>query len=455
MKRYSGCLLLLMITVKEHECKRKLRRGFNRRRGMSDLDFGEYPGDGCQVRYPGKLDPANPNKTWVFGSCPGLSEAQKTSIRSEHSNRERCCSEGRKHYKYCPNRDLFPEGTFPEHPFNCKHPVKPPEHLIPIIAYETHLIDEKDKVTYPGWENSGQKFAVGTCPGLPTKCHYSQTFSPELCCEPGYYTGERKVRKDCDCPNLKLFPAYETYPGFKDPGFKFPPGWCPGVDRRCRKSPTWFVKGCCSLRPVLDSEGKSIPSCQCPNFELFPSGIIHVSFENSDQEIPGSSTATTTLDGVQQVEYPNRDNCHIYVNNVCTLPRTEGPKFARGACPNMPEECHFSMSFDEDACCDRKTNKDYCRCPNKGLFKKFGSYPGYRDPEFEFPVGTCPGVNAWCKHHTIINTTTNSITILFILILTLINFITTIIIIINKVQATPKHEILKGSLLWRGLPMYL
>ena len=150
------------------------------------------------------------------------------------------------------------------------------------------------------------------------------------------------------------------------------------MDKRCRKSPTWFVKGCCSLRPVLDSEGKSIPSCQCPNFDLFPSGIIHFSFENTDQDIPGSSTATTILDGVQQVEWSTPivtivTYMYIYVNNECTLPRTEGPIFARGACPNMPEECHFSTSFDEDACCDRKTNNDYCRCPNKKLFKKFGS----------------------------------------------------------------------------------
>ena len=235
-------------------------------------------------------------------------------------------------------------------------------------------------VTYPGWENSAQKFPVGTCPGLPYKCHYSQTFSPRLCCDPGYFTGKTDLRPGCNCPNLKLFPAYETYPGFKDPEFQFFPGFCPEVDKRCKKSPTYLPTACCSLEPVVvrEREFNKTLSCQCPNFKLFPSGIIYTGFEGS---------VTTSIDGVQQVTYDN------YEQNT--------KKFLRGSCPGVPEKCRFSTSFDEDACCDRKINNaaddEECGCPNYKLFKRHGSYPGYRDPSLEFPPGNCPGVSAWCK----------------------------------------------------------
>ena len=142
-------------------------------------------------------------------------------------------------------------------------------------------------VTYPGFVHSEKKFPEGTCPWLPYKCHYSQTFNPRLCCDPGNFE-KKEVRKGCDCPNEKLFPAHETYPGFKNPQFQFPPGFCPGLDDRCKEAPT-YVRGCCTIEPV-EIEGEIIP-CQCPNFNLYPSGPVDTPHRELDRQLQSTTTS--------------------------------------------------------------------------------------------------------------------------------------------------------------------
>ena len=157
--------------------------------------------------------------------------------------------------------------------------------------------------------------------------------------------------------------------------------WLPGskprtpnrLDDRCKESPT-YVRGCCTIEPV-EIVGEIIPGCQCPNFNLYPSGPVDTSHGELD---------TTSLGGVELVNY---DNYH------------PDKDFPRGSCPGVPEKCRFSTSFDEDACCDRRISSgEECGCPNYDLFKVHGSYPGYRaSPGLELPTGYCPGVSAWCK----------------------------------------------------------
>ena len=366
-------LLLLLLMMSGEQFGRKARR-IHKRRGRASGRTGrqeqktlEYP-KLCEVRYPGFFDPENPTRTWPFGSCPGTQPRCRNTFKKQH-HYERCCSAERRFGCRCPNRKLFPEGSFPPHPQDCEKDV---------INKPSHLIQTERKVTYPGFDNSEQEFPVGTCPWLPYKCHYSQTFSPELCCDPGDFTKE-EVRDDCNCPNDKLFPAHETYPGFKNPQWKFPPGFCPGLDDRCKASPT-YERGCCTIEPV-EIEGEVIP-CQCPNFNLYPSGPVDSGLREVDRQL----TTTTSLSGVQIVTYdkyeqPDKD-------------------FPRGSCPGVPQKCRFSTSFDEDACCDRRISNDNdedCGCPNYNLFNVHGSYPGYRDPSLEFPPGNCPGVSYWCK----------------------------------------------------------
>ena len=360
-------LLLLLLMMSEERVGRKARK-IHRRRSTSrragrQVTYDPYP-TSCQVRYPGLYDPENPNTTWNFGSCPG-SSAQK--CRSHNFDYERCCSSDPRCTR-CPNEILFPEGKFPPHPHNCEEDV---------IKKPKHLTETERMVTYPGFVNSDEEFPEGTCPWLPYQCHYSQTFEPKLCCDPGDDNG-KLVRKGCECPNKKLFPAHVTYPGYKDPAFQFPPGFCPGVDERCKESRTW-VRGCCTIEPV-EIGGET---CQCPNFDLFPSGPVDSARGDLDKQLQ----ATTSLSGVQLVTYDNYEQ--------------PDKDFARGSCPGVPEKCRFSTSFDEDACCDRKISNaaddEECGCPNFGLFKVHGPYPGYREPSLAFPPGYCPGVSAWCK----------------------------------------------------------
>ena len=113
---------------------------------------------------------------------------------------------------------------------------------------------------------------------------------------------KKEVRKGCDCPNDKLFPAHETYPGFKNPAFQFPPGFCPGLDDRCNESPT-YVRGCCTctIEPV-EIEGEIIPNCT--NFNLYPSGPV----DSAHRELERQLQATTSLGGVELVNYDNYEN---------------------------------------------------------------------------------------------------------------------------------------------------
>ena len=356
--------LLLLLIIGTAELSRKARRryvGFGRTGRQTQND--DYPSQ-CRVRYPGLFKPENPTRTWPFGNCPGV----PLKCRNHRFDFEKCCS-GDPRCPKCPNRKLFPEGSFPAHPQDCEKDV---------INKPGHLVKKDRMVTYPGFDNSEKEFPVGTCPWLPYKCHYSQTFDPKLCCDPGYYN-KKEVRKGCDCPNDKLFPAHETYPGFKDPEFKFPPGFCPGLDDRCKESPT-YVRGCCTIEPV-EIRGEVIP-CQCPNFNLYPSGPVDTALRELDRQL----STTTSLGGVQLVTYDNYEQ-----------PEKD---FSRGFCPGVPAKCRFSTSFDEDACCDRKISnaddKD-CGCPNNDLFRVHGSYPGYRDPSLQLPPGHCPGVSGWCK----------------------------------------------------------
>ena len=130
------------------------------------------------------------------------------------------------------------------------------------------------------------------------------------------------AQKECNCPNEKLFPAHETYPGFKNPAFQFPPGFCPGLDDRCKESPT-YVRGCCTIEPV-EIDGEIIPGCQCPNFNLYPSGPVDTPHRESDEQLQ----ATTSLGGVELVNYDNYDR--------------PDEDFSRGSCPGVPEKCRFS-----------------------------------------------------------------------------------------------------------------
>ena len=394
MKKYIWYLLILLMISREHFCRKSLRRRHGgpspRRSGRQTTTTFEAPSR-CEVKYPGLYDWKNPTLTWKFGSCPGLDQKCKSVLKTLNSDGgddfENCCLINNRFIiakfcppeALCPNRELFPEGTHPQHPENCENYLKLPKHLLPIVNNQTHLIADEDKVSYPRWEKPEEKFSLGTCPGLPYKCHYSQTFEPELCCDPGHFTGKYDLRPGCDCPNQKLFRGHVTYPGFKDPNFKFIPGFCPELDKRCKKSPTFLPTGCCSLEPVVDIEGKTL-ECQCPNFKLFPSGFVIHSF---DESVVRAVEFTTSPDGVQQVTYDKHN-----------LPRTT---FPRGSCPGLPQKCRFSTSFDEDTCCDRNVDDEECGCPNDKLFKRHGSYPGYRDPSREFPQGICPGVAAWCK----------------------------------------------------------
>ena len=346
-------LLLLLLMMSEAQGRRKGRRIHKRRHGTSRRSgrqmTDDYPTN-CQVKYPGLYDPENPNETWDFGSCPESSAQSLFNCKNHNFDFERCCSVDspillNSRCLICPNEILFPEGFFPPHPHNCEKEGK---------INPKHLTERKRMVSYPGFSHG--EFPEGTCPWLPYKCHYSQTFEPKLCCDPVDYLA-KGARKECNCPNDKLFPAHETYPGFKNPAFQFPPGFCPGVDDRCKESPTWVVRGCCTIEPVQIG-GEIIPSCQCPNFDLYPSGPVDTTHRELDEQLQ----ATTSLGGVDLVNYDNYD------------PNRD---FPRGSCPGVPEKCRFSTSFDEDACCDRRVrDAKECGCPNYELFKVHGSYPG-------------------------------------------------------------------------------
>ena len=359
MEKSIWLLFLLLMMVEKQEGRRiHRRRGTSRRSGRQAIYF-DYP-TRCEVKYPGLYDPENPNETWDFGSCPESSAQSSFNCRNHNFDYERCCSSDSRCTR-CPNEILFPEGKFPPHPHNCEKEGK---------INPKHLTERKRMVSYPGFSHG--EFPEGTCPWLPYQCHYSQTFEPKLCCDPVDYVA-KGARKECNCPNDKLFPAQETYPGFKNPAFQFPSGFCPGVDDRCKESPTWVARGCCTIEPVQIG-GEIIPSCQCPNFNLYPSGPVDTSHGELD---------TTSLGGVELVNY---DNYH------------PDKDFPRGSCPGVPEKCRFSTSFDEDACCDRRISSgEECGCPNYDLFKVHDSYPGYRDPGLVLPTGYCPGVSAWCK----------------------------------------------------------
>ena len=94
----------------------------------------------------------------------------------------------------------------------------------------------------------------------------STSFDEDACCD-------RKIShsddEDCGCPNQDLYQVHGTYPGYRDPSLRFPPGYCPGVSAWCKRSQnTGFSKEACC--------GGDCPcSCpnpaRCPNPALFPS----------------------------------------------------------------------------------------------------------------------------------------------------------------------------------------
>ena len=94
----------------------------------------------------------------------GIQKPCEGAMMAKRNDFENCCLVKNGHIErglcprkaLCPNRELFPEGTHPQHPENCENYLKLPKHLNPIVNNQTHLIADEDKVTYPRWEKPKQ-----------------------------------------------------------------------------------------------------------------------------------------------------------------------------------------------------------------------------------------------------------------------------------------------------------
>ena len=150
MKKYIWYLLILLMIVREQLCRKSVKRKLDvrRRSGRQATTTFEAPSR-CEVKYPGLYDWKNPTLTWRFGSCPGLDSKCKSVFKILNSDGgsdfENCCLVKNGHIErglcprkaLCPNRELFPEGTHPQHPENCENYLKLP--FPPPLVYHDGL----------------------------------------------------------------------------------------------------------------------------------------------------------------------------------------------------------------------------------------------------------------------------------------------------------------------------